>query len=295
MSIKECFTSRFGNSGYLVEADFSQIEVVVQAYLSQDERMMQDVRSGVDFHCKKLAYVLDEPYTDVWAACHLLENKKYKKMRTDIKTFSFQRAYGAGANAIAESTGLDVDTVKAFIKAEEAMYPSVPQMQKDWIEQVDSSRKPSSRRTVSGKPAGVGTLPSLTGRWYSFVEEDTPEWIAKHGKIIGFKPTCIKNYPIQGFAGELMRVAYGKFNRKLLNSLELFENCAIINTVHDCCLVDVHKDYLDEAVRLLKDTMESTPKYFKECFDIEFNLPLKVEVEYGKNWADMKEYKETVI
>jgi DNA polymerase I len=89
-TIKKCFISRFGNAGVIAEGDFSQIEVVVQAFLSRDPRMMNDVRRGIDFHCMRLAFKLKEDYDEVVKKCK--ELPQYKLWRTHIKVFSFQRA-----------------------------------------------------------------------------------------------------------------------------------------------------------------------------------------------------------
>lgn len=90
-NIKRVFCSRW-YGGSILEADLSQIEVVVQAFLTQDPNMVQDVIKGVDFHVKRLAYVLGEEYDSVWSKCHVLKDPAYVKKRKDIKSFSFQRA-----------------------------------------------------------------------------------------------------------------------------------------------------------------------------------------------------------
>lgn len=94
-TIKRCFTSRFGTDGVIVEADYSQIEVVVQAFLSNDGQMKQDVHDGIDFHCKRLSFKLKEDYDEVYKKCYDKthpDHKAYKRMRTHIKVFSFQKA-----------------------------------------------------------------------------------------------------------------------------------------------------------------------------------------------------------
>lgn len=39
----------------MIEADYSQLEVVVLAALSRDPRMMQELREQVDFHCLRVS------------------------------------------------------------------------------------------------------------------------------------------------------------------------------------------------------------------------------------------------
>lgn len=93
--VKRMFISRFGKDGVMAEIDYSQLEVIVQAVLSRDPQLMQDVIDGVDFHCKRLAFKLQEDYDEVYKKCHNEdhpEHAKYKVMRTKIKQFTFQRA-----------------------------------------------------------------------------------------------------------------------------------------------------------------------------------------------------------
>ena len=49
--------------------------------------------------------------------------------------------------------------------------------------------------------------------------------------------------------------------------------------VHDELIFDVYEDEFDEIKSLIKDTMENIYK---------LSVPLKVSIEYGKNWYDAK-------
>ena len=59
--IRAMFTSRFGRrKGVIIEADYSQLEVIVLAALSGDTHMMDDLAKRVDFHCKRVALMHPE-------------------------------------------------------------------------------------------------------------------------------------------------------------------------------------------------------------------------------------------
>jgi len=288
--IKKCFVSRFGSKGRIVEADYSQIEVVVQAFLSGDEQMQQDIRSGIDFHCKRLAYKLKEDYDEVYTKCHdetHPEHSKYKKLRKDIKVFSFRKAYGAGAPSIAEVLGCSIDEAKEFFAIEDALYPKVKELQDRWIAEVQQSKQPSTMRTSKGLPACIGHIKSITGKRYVFQEDDAPSFLRRQGQMTSFKPTKIKNYPVQGLAGEILYASLGLLVRKLLNDEKLSDKCLLINTVHDSIIFDIHTDVLPDALPLIKKLMLSVPKRLEELFDFTFDLPLSVDLEMGLNWADM--------
>ena len=61
-SIKECFPSRWGEDGVIIEADFSQLEVVGCAIVSGDRAMKDDILDGIDFHSQSAAW-LNPKYT----------------------------------------------------------------------------------------------------------------------------------------------------------------------------------------------------------------------------------------
>ena len=232
--IKTCFTSRFGDDGVIMEGDWSQLEVVGQAFLSGDEQMKQDIRNGIDFHCKRLAYKLKEDYEDVWQKCHVSGSPKYIKMRKDIKTFSFQRAYGAGVNAIMESTGMTRAEVKELIEMEEEMYPKVAEYFEMVRSEVESTRVPTSEKTYAGYPSGLGYFTSITGRRYYFKEFDSNEYLCRKGIYTTFSMPQLRNYPVQGFStGDIVPLVLGKLYRKLKTNPHLKNNVFFINTVHD--------------------------------------------------------------
>lgn len=296
-TIKKCFISRFGDDGVIVEADYSQIEVVGQAFLSGDKQMKEDVRNGIDFHCKRLSFKLGEDYEELLIKCKDDTNdyyKEYSKKRKHIKVFSFQKAYGAGATKIAYTLGIPIKEVKEFFAIEEALYPEITRQNERWIDEVEASKKPSNQRTFKGFQACRGFINSVTGKRYIFTEEDVPGYMQKtwkDGKLtiktIGFKPTKIKNYPVQGFAGELLYMAIGKITRALLKDKELRSKCIQINTVHDSLIFDIHKDVLFKALRLIKKIMLGVPEYMNEWFEgLNFDLPLDVEIKFGPNWLE---------
>ena len=90
--VKEGFSSRFGADGYIVEVDYSALEVVALAAISGDMNLMQQLLDGTDMHCYRLAGSLNEPYDEVYEKCHNEahpEHKKYKQLRTDTKPRAF--------------------------------------------------------------------------------------------------------------------------------------------------------------------------------------------------------------
>lgn len=282
-NIKKYFVSRWRSKGVLLEADLSQIEIVVQAFLSGDPRMKQDVRDGVDFHCTRLAFKLGEDYESVKAKC--ATDPAYAKMRKDIKGFSFQRAYGAGVAALSEELGLPPAEIKAFIKAEESLYPGVVALHQRWIEEVERNRKPTALRSVSGVPVGRGWMQSSTGKRYVFTEEDAPAFLKRRGTHTSFRPTQIKNYENQGLASEILKLILGSLYRQIKSNT--YDGILLINTIHDSIVADSRVECVDRAVALFKGTIENAPQLIKDAYGIEFDLPVRADISVGESWQAM--------
>ena len=291
-NIKRCFTSRFGSDGSILNADFSQIEIIGLAYLSQDEQLYQDIRDGLDMHCINASFLYSKPYDYIKAQVEA-GDKDWVKKRKIAKSPGFLIQYGGGVKAMALQTGLPESQCKTFIENYYLRYPQVKAWQESVMEEVKSTRKPSSRRTDSKKTAGMGYYKSITGRRYVFFEFDNDYYNPKRkgDSPTSFSPTQMKNYPVQGFAtGDIVSLVLGKLYRVLKNRHpDLNDKALLINTVHDSIMLDVHNSVVEEVAILVKEIMENAPKYIEEVFGLTFDLPLKVDVEWGPNWMEQTE------
>lgn len=277
--IRSAFISRYGEDGWLLEADFSQLEVVALAFLSQDKQLLYDVTHGVDIHAINAANLFGQGFSE--------------KQRKLAKRLSFQLQYGAGAKSMAKKNKIELETAKKFIEHYYARYPRVKEWQEEIKEAVEASREISKKRTEKGIPAGMGRYDSITGRRYVFYEYDAPDWVVdRTGQQTAFSPTETKNYPVQGFAtGDIVPLVLGKLYRKIKEVEEWDNKVKLINTVHDSILVDVHWTVRDECAIMIKETMEKAPEYLKEELGIDFNIQLKAEVKAGRNWLNMETLK----
>lgn len=289
--IKKLFISRY-DGGFTIEADYSQLEVVVQGVLSGDKNLCRDLNNNIDFHCKRVA--LQPKYKITYAELVAImkdedhpDHKKWKKIRTQAKIFSFQRAYGAGAALIALSTGMMQEDVQKLIDAEERTYPGV----KIFNESVEQAAINSSKKfvdpTAGFKTYKRGYWQAPTGCMYSFRTYDAPEWKQKQGVMENFSPTEIKNYPVQGTGGEIVQGICGKLWRHFVANDNYGGKAVLCNTVHDCIWADAHPDVKDQVCKDIKRIMEQVPEWFAQ-FGIEISVPFPVEVEAGPNMLDLK-------
>ena len=89
----------------ILGADYSQIEVRIMAWESQDEWLIAALNSGKDIHCYMAADVHKVDYDEFYYAYkheeHPLHNKYYG-WRSEIKTTTFGVPYGAGPAQVAK-------------------------------------------------------------------------------------------------------------------------------------------------------------------------------------------------
>lgn len=267
--IKECFTTRF-KDGKIVNADFSQLEVVGLAILSLDRQLIEDIKSGMDMHIVRAASLFNVP-----------ESKVTKQQRQLAKMLSFQLQYGSGARNMAEQNKIDLSIAKRFIEQYYERYPQVKAWQEAVSASVRSSRKVDGH-TKAGYPRGVGYYDSPTGRRYSFSEYDP---MGGWQKDPSFSPTEMKNYPCQGFStGDVMAIYRGQVMRKLLP--HMFTDIMFINSVHDSVMFDCRDDKsVAICVEALYTITKKLPELLSNRYGIEVPLEFKIDVETGPSWA----------
>jgi DNA polymerase I-like protein with 3'-5' exonuclease and polymerase domains len=126
----------------------------------------------------------------------------------------------------------------------------------------------------------VGCLEIPSGRYYKYEPKlQRGDW--------KWPLTTIKNYPVQGFGADLVKLA----RIEALKRLKEYPGALFIATVHDSLVCDVDNDDLViRAVgKLLNDSVEAVPRLCREHFNYEFSLPLTAEIQFGPNKFDMQD------
>lgn len=274
-------------NGAVLEADYSALEVVCLAAFSKDAALIKALLEGIDMHCMRLSKKLNEPYESVLLKCkdeNHPEHKAYKTMRTDIKPPSFAYQYGATAHGIAFATGCTVEYAEEFIANEKALFPGVESYYEDDVfKEVEKNTTMHREMSESGawRVYKRGVWKSPGGTCYEF--RQYPKTIWRDGQKIDtmqFKPTQMRNYPIQGESGFFVQGIAGLVVRWLISQGFFGGKVFIINQVHDAIYLDVHRTVLHEVAATLKQIMESVPEYYKQL-GYDLGVPFPVEVEAG--------------
>jgi DNA polymerase I-like protein with 3'-5' exonuclease and polymerase domains len=280
--IKKVFVSRWGKDGYIVEADYSQLEMIVLAALSGDSMLTHDILTGTDMH--------DALYRTMHGTALSKEKRK------SFKRCAFALVYGGGVNAISKQGKCSEDEARRFRDTFYARYPGVKLWhERVWQEVTISRTYEGAKDKDTGLPIGTGLYISpISGRHLRFREYVQEDWGGK--QVLRFSNTETKNYPVQsGATADIVPLMVGRLYRVLRNNPRLSDKALLINTVHDNAMLDVHKDVLEETLRVVRQVLESAPQVVKETFGYDFPLPLKVAVSCGPNWFDQEEVMNTPI
>ncbi len=287
--IKQCVISRFGKDGVILTFDYSQLEVVLLAFLSQESLLMAELWHGADVHLLNAA--LWKGFTEKECAewkedQKILEtNKDYKErhphiagIRKKAKVMTFQLTYGAGAHKMAAVLRIPVDEAEEFINKFYSKYPQIKVFHDILINSVNRNAyrpKEGDNRMLESY------LRMFNQKQYYFRQT---KWKEK----VKFKPTQIKNYPMQGMAADLMHKVTGIVHRWLKYESGVADKAYLINQVHDEVVIDAHKDVVHLIQDPVKNIMESVDSLFQRDYNTKINVPIRVSVSQASNWGDCK-------
>ena len=295
--VKEMFASRFGATGRIVEVDYTALEVVTLAAISNDQNLLEKLLAGTDMHTYRLAAKLNRPYEELLAIVHDKnhpEHKSIKQQRTDIKPPSFAAQYGASAAGISYATGCSIEYAEEFLALEAKLFPesiAFRQVVRDEVEYTGSISPPQREFSEAGGWSVYrrGYFRSKGGTCYSF--RTYPQW--KDGQEVhDYKATQLANYWCQGEASFILQCACGFVIRWLIQN-DFFGGCVLpINTVHDAIYLDcVNEEWARYAGAKVREIMEATPRAMCSTMpgyrDWRYDTtPFPAAAEFGMNMMD---------
>lgn len=282
-NIRGAFNSRFGPRGVMLEADYSQMEVIVLCALTGDTAMHDDLVNNINFHNKRVTFLKPELSYDEVCVRLKRGDAEIAALRKIAKTFTFQRQYGAGARAISDATGLELSTVQQLMVEESKAYPEVERYfsalaremlrRKEFSAHVPSS-SPAARFVASSARLEM-QLPSG-----SIIPFDSSE-------IAAFATPKLRNYPVQGLAADLMQLALAELWRRLRSRADT--DCVIVNVVHDSVWLDVAEHAVKDVREIVRSVLEGVTVHAMRHIGLDLMASkFKVDICVGPNLAQMK-------
>jgi len=243
----------------LMEADYSQAEIRLAAWLAGEERLLELYRQGGDVHAMTTAAIFGISYQE--ASDH--DNPRYKKRRTIAKGTMFGIMYGIGPGGLSRSlyTGaglhLSYEACAGYISGVLSGYPRLA----EW--QTRAKRTAWNRQyaeTAMGRRRCLSEIQS------------------NDRKIRANAMRKALNTPVQGLCADCLKYAMGQ----LLPALQGRHDLRPVLTVHDSLVFLVKEESLQEAAELVRRAMEAP-------LPLKGFIPLRAEVSAGKTYGSLKE------
>jgi DNA polymerase I-like protein with 3'-5' exonuclease and polymerase domains len=256
---------------FLVEMDFSQLEVCGLAEISGDPVLRRELNSGVDIHTEN---------AKLW-----LKRKPTPEERKKAKVMTFQLQYGAGAAKMAQTLHISEDDATAFIKSFYSKYEGIDDFHKSLS---------AAKRMVENDPScNFIAFDDPAGRVYKFVKTKT-----EAGRPY-LSLTQMKNYPVQGFStGAIVPIVVNMIQDDILKTYlgEPEIPLTVINTIHDSLAFECKGS---ENIRLLfkivEDSFVRFPSYFNLLFSNELTVDYNYDIKVGKTWSDMEKFSRSEV
>ena len=193
------------------------------------------------------------------------------------------------------STGLSEDQVRAMIEREREIYRECDTFA-SMVTLSANAYDPSIQdgaRNVQGQMLYKGMFPVITGTRYIFSESDLPAAISSNlgefEKKTNFSPTHLKNYPVQGFAGEIVQIMLGRLWRHFVANNNYGGKAYLTNTVHDCVWVDTTPDVTEQVAKDVDRIMSSAKSALNELWpEMECVVDFPVDVVVGENMCHLR-------
>ncbi len=208
--------------GYLLSADYSQIELRLLAHVSRDDNLIEAFCSGEDVHATTAAKCFGVPLEAVT-----------KDMRRKAKTVNFGIVYGQSKYGLAKSLGIAPFEAEEFIERYFATYPKVREYMQNTIKFAHE----------------YGYVETIFGRKrYLLNDLASPNHMIKEGA-----ERAAINQPLQGTAADLIKMAMIEFDKKIKeNNLQ----SKMIMQVHDELIVEVVNNEIEEVKKLTLEAMQ---------------------------------------
>ncbi len=220
MKIREAFVPS-DPDGWIISADYSQIELRLMAHLSGDQHLVAGFAHGADVHRATAARIF-----------HVEPEAVTAEQRRHAKVANFGIIYGISAFGLAQRMGISRTEAKNFIDEYFRSYPGV----KAYMDRVIAqAREQGFVETLFGRKR---YLPDITSK------NPTARGLAERNAI---------NAPIQGGAADIIKLAMiavsNRFRQEGLQSKMVLQ-------VHDELVFDVVPQERDRVMEIVKHEME---------------------------------------
>lgn len=251
--VKNMFVSRF-NDGWILNVDYSQIELRILAVYSRDSKLIDFYNRGLDLHSQTAAEILNKPI-----------NLVTEDERQIFKAVNFLIVYGGTPRALAVKTGISEEKAQNFMDHYFEAFPGVTQYIKNFREYATSHKY---IRTLTDRKR---RLPNV---------DSEKEWVREEALRMAI------NTPIQSTASDITQTSMARLQDEIT---ERRFNSLIIGTVHDSIMIDTYPTEITDVYDTVKIILENPTFKFCKNDDGSYIVPYKCDIGIGRRYGETKE------
>lgn len=243
--------------GKLIRKAFipSKNSIIMSSDYSQIELRLLSHIAGIDSLIEAFKHDIDI-HTKTASDLFKVEKQDVtKEMRRISKAVNFGIIYGISGYGLAENLNTTRSEAKEFIDNYLNTYPGVKEYMDKTIKEAHN----------------LGYVKTIMGRIRNIPELNNSNYLIRSsGERIAL------NTPIQGTSADIIKKAMVDIKREFIkNNIK----SKMIIQVHDELVFDLLKEEQDKVINIVKSCMENV---------YNFDVPLKVDIEYGDNWYQAK-------
>ena len=238
---------------WIVEVDYSQVELRIAAHVSQDRAMLRAFLMDRDIHTETAMAITGQREEDI-----IPEQRKMAK----AVNFGFVYAMGWKRFIIYAKEKFDVEISDAEGQAYRKEFFRNFSNLEEWH---DRQRRVAHRRGWVISP--IGRKRHL---WDIKSDNKMVRAEAERQAI---------NSPVQSMASDMML-----FSMVLLHPQLDPKVARMISTVHDSILFEIREEAVADLVPMIQHTMENLP--LEKVFDCVLTVPIKTDAKVGKFWSE---------
>lgn len=258
--------------GYtLLDGDFSQLELRVAAFFSQDPAMMSAFQNNLDIHTAVMSELTGIPYKEIDEGRH--KDEKIKNDRVAFKEVNFGIFYLMKGKRLQRTLRLKAGINKTIEECDTYIA--------QWFNRFSKAKEWIDLQKLSA--VGYGWVGMPLGQ-----RRRLPEASFDKTKEAFHALSQATNFPIQSFASWICLIGL-----RLLDDYFQSSNIDghIIMQVHDSVTAEINNNQsnligMENIKRDVKRIMEvETLNYIRNVFGVDFNVPLIFDIEIKERWS----------
>ena len=242
----------------LIEADYSQAEIRLCAYISNDKVLLDAYKNGVDVHAITTSAVFGISLEE--ASDH--SNPQYKHRRTVAKATMFGIMYGIGGAGLSKNLYTNAGVVLSKEECDEYIRGILGKYTDMAAWQISQKRQARDAMYVETAMGRRRYLPGIRSR------ENRDRSSAERMAI---------NTPVQGLGADCLKYSMMLLIKELCGR----EDIKPVLTVHDSLVFLVRDESVKMASALIERCMETAPP-------LPGFMPLVAEVSAGKKYGELE-------